>query len=100
MNDVAVAIVRRGEAMFGLASRGRTLDSDLALVEICTAETSSALDSVDLLELLATLEEEVGLPVLDMLDEFAIETVGQLADAMQLASPDGLDAFVKTWATK
>ena len=99
LRRVAVALLRRIEAALRLP---RHPDStvQLALFGAAVDPAAPALDSLDVIEAMVVVQEDLGIRLLDPVDLAAAETLLGLAIvARERANRGALDAFCDRWAT-
>jgi hypothetical protein len=99
LRRVAVALLRRIEAALRLP---RHPDStvELALFGAAANPAAPVLDSLDVIEAMVVVQEDLGVRLLDPVDLAAAETLlGLAAIARERANRGALDAFCDRWAT-
>jgi acyl carrier protein len=98
---VLTALVTRAAAFFGSAAPpvpalSTSLSSPLSIEDLLT---DYDLDSMDLIELLLTIGEEVGLDLLDRVDDDRLLEVSELVDTIDRdADPARVTAWCDQWA--
>ncbi len=99
LRRVAVALLRRIEAAL---QRPRHSESTVELVLFGAAAdpAAPALDSLDVIEAMIVVQEDLGVRLLDAVDLAAAETLLGLAVlARERANRSALEAFCDRWAT-
>jgi hypothetical protein len=92
------ALIGRACVVFGVASADH-VDSGTNLYSWDGFATRATIDSLAVVEFLMAAGEELDVPLLEILDEGEIDTLGQLARLIEeRAAPSSLDCFRERWA--
>jgi hypothetical protein len=99
LRRVAVALLRRIEAALRLP-RHPDNTVELALFGAAADPAGPALDSLDVIEAMLVVQDDLGVRLLDPVDlAAAVTLLGLAVLARQRANRDALDAFCDRWAT-
>lgn len=99
LRRVAVALLRRIEAALRLPRHPEST-VQLALFGAALDPAAPVLDSLDIIEAMVVVQEDLGVRLLDAVDLTAAETLLGLAVlARERANRSALDAFCDRWAT-
>jgi hypothetical protein len=99
LRRVAVALLRRIEAALRLPRHPENT-VQLALFGTAADPAAPTLDSLDVIEAMVVVQEDLGVRLLDPVDLTAAETLLGLAVlARERANRGALDAFCDRWAT-
>jgi hypothetical protein len=99
LRRVAVALLRRIEAALRLPRHPENT-VQLALFGAAADPAAPTLDSLDVIEAMVVVQEDLGVRLLDPVDLTAAETLLGLAVlARERANRGALDAFCDRWAT-
>ena len=99
LRRVAVALLRRIEAALRLPRHPEST-VELALFGAAADPAAPTLDSLDVIEAMVLVQDDLGVRLLDQVDLAAAETLLGLAVlARERANRDALDAFCDRWAT-
>jgi hypothetical protein len=99
LRRVAVALLRRIEAALRLPRHPENT-VQLTLFGAAVDPAAPALDSLDVIEAMVVVQEDLGVRLLDAVDLTAAETLlGLAAVARERANRGALDAFCNRWAT-
>jgi len=97
MTQTEEALVSRACAVFGL-SRPASVDPDMGLFSWEGFASGGMIDSLAVVEFFMAVGDEVDLPLLDLLDESDIQTLGKLGEVIdQRAAPGYLEQFRERW---
>lgn len=92
------ALVGRACQVFGVP-RAEQVDADMNLFSWDGFAARATIDSLAIVEFLMAAGDELDVPLLEILDEAEIDTLGQLARLIeQRATPSSLDRFRGRWA--
>jgi hypothetical protein len=99
LRRVAVALLRRIEAALRLP-RHPDNTVELALFGAAADPAAPALDSLDVIEAMLVVQDDLGVRLLDPVDlAAAVTLLGLAVLARQRANRSALDAFCDRWAT-
>jgi acyl carrier protein len=98
-DDIVRALVGRVVQLFGLTVHADRIDADAAFIgQDAVSIGGHELDSMDLLEILVTLEDELGVELIDDIDVDQLSTLRAFAEHAGRAAPaEALADFVDRW---
>jgi hypothetical protein len=100
MADVASAVVRRACVMFGVDSGSVVIDTTRNFFSLDGFELGDhAFDSMDLVELLITLGDELDIPLIELTEDGDAHTLADVAAIIAAsASTEVVAAFCARWS--
>ncbi len=98
-NDIVRALVGRVVQLFGLTVDVDVIEADAEFMgDDVISIGGHTFDSMDLLEILVTLEDELGVPIIEEIDVDELGTLRAFAERAGQQSPhEQLAAFVQRW---